>query len=288
MENTKKLGIIPVYDTEDFLTTEFTENSIIINSSQESPVIQYKSGDSSWVRIDGSDSPKRSARLSDLEYFLRERDWNIGFGRKVSIPDTTRKEFPYCMLQEESYLSPIVTVSEKDFKDKSKVAVISDTFNTKETIDQFNSRYEELMNIKSTMTYNNISTNLGATHYYNLISTRDLENESTVIDLLSLCDSNYTNILNINGLISPEVGKNGNSCNLTVGINYTVNGNVYSKEILLDPVEGGETFKSKDILINILDYVIVDYHDFCLRAFPNSLDVNECIISYCYITYHGV
>ena len=345
MENTKKLGIIPAYNTEDLLqfNTAFSSGEIIINNSQESPIIQYgvvsQSGALSWVRVDGSDSPKRSAKLSDLEYFLRERDWNLGFGRKVALsilkeediivttttsttpsPTTTtstttpsptssttspppdfpetstpvppssneEKENILFMLLEESYPDPILTISEEELGlSSSKVAVISDTFNKKEEIDQFNSQYEALMNIKSTMTYNENSINLGSSYYYNLISTRDLEKESTVIDLLSLSDSNYTNILNLNGLISSEVGKDGKSCNLTIGIDYTVNGKVYSKEVSLDPIENNE-FKSRDILINILDYVTIDYHDFCLRAFPMSLDVNECIISYCYITYYGI
>lgn len=338
MENTKKLGIIPAYNTEDLLQfNTASSGEIIINNSQESPIIQYgavsQSGVLSWVRVDGSDSPKRSAKLSDLEYFLRERDWNLGFGRKVALstlkeediiittttttsttpspttttttttlspttlafletstpaPPSSKEEIPLLMLLEESYPDPILTISEEELSlSSSRVAVISDTFNKKEDIDQFNSQYEALMNIKSTMTYNENSINLGSSYYYNLISTRDLEKESTVIDLLSLSDSNYTNILNLNGLISSEVSKDGKSCNLTIGIDYTVNGKVYSKEVSLDPIENNE-FKSRDILINILDYVTIDYHDFCLRAFPTSLDVNECIISYCYITYYGI
>lgn len=283
------LGIIPVYEKESDISTS-TEN-IIINNSQNYPVLQYKItnefGQSSWVRVDGSDSPKRSAKMSDLEYFLRERDWNIGFGRKVVAGGVEEDDYPLYMLDCESPLKACLI-----FNDESKIALVSDHNNSPTSLAEFNDLYETLMNIKPmTYTFKNTITgteedtvNLGATYYYNLVSTRDLDTGSTVVDLLSLGDSNYTNTLNLNGLISSDLDSN-----ITLGIDYTVNGNVYTKEVSFNPIDSIENNspKSRDIIINILDYVTIDFHDFCLRAFPVSVDVNECIISYCYITYYG-
>ena len=220
--NTKLLGIIPVYDTEDFLNTKYNfdlnetisacEEDIIINNSQDEAIIQYKKitddGYFIWERVDGSDSPIRPARMSDLDNFLRENDWNIGMGRKI-VKQIDNEDSPRLYLySEETYGDEILKVDDIDQQTMSpKYSVISDSYissyNTaiKATVDLFNSHYENLMNIKP-MNYiydqsNESSVNLGSIYYYNLISSRNLESGSTIIDLLSLNDSNYTNILNL-------------------------------------------------------------------------------------------
>ena len=310
MNNNELLGFIPVYDDEDFLKTRYnpltgkTESgneTIVINNSQEEPILQYRkindSGVISWERIDGSDSPIRPARLSDLDYFLRETDWNIGLGRKVTKQFQDEESPRLYLFSDEKCSSEILNFEED--KLQSNYSVISDSYVESydnvitAVISNFNSYYETLMNIKP-MNYihnqsNDSSINLGSIYYYNLISSRNLENGSTIVDLLSLNDSNYTNILNLNDLVphtpNDELAKC--TCLLTIGVDYSIDGRIYSKETSLTPftVDNKGNLTSTDSLIIISDKVTLDYHDLCLRAFPTSVDVNECIISYCYITY---
>ena len=307
----KKLGIIPVFDSDSYLKTlnydgnpyAIVEENIVIDNSQDIPMLYYRDDNNRgrWVRIDGEDSPIRSARTSDLEYFLRQSDWNLS--PRMAVKTITEQESEKNEVNDNNQI-PILYISSEKRKSEPIISindelddfyVVSDYFNTKETVDLFNSHYEILMNTKPmNYVYNsesNESVNLGSIYYYNLISSRNLDNGSTIIDLLSLNDSNYTSTLNLNNLINLNISENqkikGKSL-LTVGIEYTVLGKRYTKELMLTPFKlssDKSNVESLDFVSNILEYVSIDYHDFCLRVFPISVDVTECIISYCSFTY---
>ena len=308
----KKLGIIPVFDSDSYLKTlnydgnpyAIVEENIVIDNSQDTPMLYYRDDNNRrrWIRIDGEDSPTRPAKTSDLEYFLRQSDWNLSPRKIVKTiteeeteesGDDTNNQIPILYISSEKRKSePIISINDE----LSDFYVVSDYYNTKGTVELFNSHYEILMNTKPmNYVYNsesNEAVNLGSIYYYNLISSRNLDSGSTIIDLLSLNDSNYTSTLNLNSLINLNITDENQRIKgkslLTVGIEYTVSGKRYTKELTLTPFKlssDKSTVESLDIISNILDYVSVDYHDFCLRVFPISVDVTECIISYCSFTY---
>lgn len=158
----------------------------------------------------------------------------------------------------------------------------------------FCSIYEELINLKmKKLEQDGNTVDLGTRHYYDIISIRDVERGSSTIDLIALSGSNYTNVINLNSIIEFDTAGTGKfkncTCNLTVGIEYTVSGKTYVKEHSFIPyfIDAGNLI-SNSFITNILDYVTLDFHKNCLRVFPMSKKVTECIISYCYIDYEGL
>lgn len=204
-----------------------------------------------------------------------------------------------------SELDPIYNI-DKDFFIDDYIQV-SETFDDK-SISEFNKLYEELIIKKQmkSLTLNGenvidnngtrIYVNLGAHYYYNLISTKDLNTGSSIIDLISLAGSQYTNILNLNQILH-HILSNSNikECQLVVGIEFTYDLKQYSNEISFPILEEGGSYSTEEdnnsfrrFISNIQDKVIIEFHDGCLRIFPNSERVTECIIGYCYLNYEGL
>ena len=299
------IGFIPTYNTEEFLRgTNFTSSGkhsylgedVIIDNSQLSPVIKYKYTDPrtnniSWVPIDGSDSPNRPAKMSDLDYILRKKDWTLGLGRKYVLKNNDGDDI-LCMFPSEKYPKDIISIDEFINKNKESIYIISDA-DYDETLKNTFLQNFNILTKDGDMNYSieetGESINLGASYYNNLVSLHDIEKGSMVIDLLALGDSNYTNIINLSGIISQYEKSNAGMNNYLVnlGINYTIEGQVYSQEISLVPHEEDNEgkIKSKDLIINISDVVTLDYHNFCARVFSSVQEVSECILSYCYMIY---
>lgn len=293
-----KLEFIKTYTTDIPKASELP-GTFIIDYTGITPILRVSNG-TEWLPLDNKSSVSRAAMMSDLEDQLRKRDWNIetriftdlrlseedkgGVTMTTTTPPPTleTKELP----KERLYLSKGHTYSEsipwRTELERDYVQISEDDL-SQEFLDKFYGLYEELINTKPMKVYNNETVDLGSIHYYNLISSRDLEAGSSVIDLLSLAGTDYTSVINLNSLIDTS----GNcSCNLVFGVEYTVSGKVYTKELSFDPfVVIAGNVESPDLVMKIYDYVEADYHDKCLRIFPISKEVTECIISYCYFRY---
>lgn len=209
----------------------------------------------------------------------------------------------------DSCLAPIynldndINLEEKDPRFVDHIQV-SETFDDK-SISDFNKLYEELIIKKQmkSLTLNGeevkdnngekIYVNLGAHYYYNLISTKDLNTGSSIIDLISLAGSQYTNILNLNQILHHILSSpNIKECRMVIGIQFTHDLKQYSNEISFPILNESDSYSSMDnirrFISNIQDKVTVEFHDGCLRVFPNSEKVTECIIGYCYLNYEGL
>lgn len=302
----ESIGFIPTYNTEDFLKNRTTTSEehpylgedIIIDNSQLSPILKYKQTDpttrkDSWIPIDGSDSPNRPAKMSDLDFILRKKDWTIGLGRKYIL--SIEEGYPtLCMFPLEEYSESIVSLNDSIIINNESLFIVSDHDVADNTLNDFEEKYEILMK-EDDMNYtleSGENVNLGASHYTNLISLHDIDKGSAIIDLLALSDSNYTNIINLSNIISQYEDKNflKNSYLITFGIDYTIEGKIYSKEVSLVPIEEvedeqGKKIKSSDLVINVSDDITLDYHNFCARVISSSSTVSECILSYCYMVY---
>lgn len=320
-----KLGFIKTYDSLESINddTSLINGRIIIDYSQVDPKLKYLKevdGEKVWITIDGSDSPINSALISDLEYQLRKRDWNITeriFTNKYSsgsdksraasstttMTPTTTTVSPSIDDNDDETEDLFLYVGSKDlkpipnrieytssFKDYIQ---ISETYNEDE-INSFNEIYEELIVKKQMKEYNSEQINLGTQNYFNIISARDLNSGTSVVDLISLTGSTYTSTLNLNQVFSNLRLDEGTNCLLVVGVQYTFDRNQYIQELSFPIIEeknsinSDQKYTGQDFISKIKDKVTVDFHDGCLRVFPESDKVTECIIGYCYINYDGL
>ncbi len=322
-----KLKFIKTYDSlseiKTALDNELNDEVIIIDYSQVDPKLRYCKRDNrggSWtiLDIDGSDSPKAPATMSDLEYFLRKRDWNITERVFVLTPTTENLEqstsdnsadgelyiYSGGLNALENTLSVIPTKIEGDIGTvSSKYLKISEEYDEASEL-AFLKLYDELLINKQmkTLTYfNNIfeeietqSVNLGTYYYYNLISTRDFEKDASIIDLISLSGSKYTSVLNLNGLLkaNPDfMDLEKYRSKIVVGVQYTENNKMYSKEIdfpIFTEILTGGTYLGEEYLTKVSESVTAELRDGCIRVFPESNKVTECIIGYCYLIYDGI
>ena len=320
---TDKLGFIPIHEglMSDYNSVEGDLGKFVIDFSQNKPVLCYSkltgNGELVWVRVDGSDSPLSSAQMADLDYQLRQRDWNIGGriytdfkfnldpsnnNKSSEAEEDTSGSFTQSN-REKLYLSKIFQdleyIPEIDsLSNNNSGILLSDHDYVSGESAEFCSLYEELINIKmKELIHENDQSSggvidLSTRHYYDIISLRDVERGTTTIDLISLGGSSYTNIINLNDII--ELDRDGKyvncECTLVLGIECTVKGNTFTREFRFSPykVEEGKLRKSDDLIFKFFDYATIDYHNYCIRVFPETSDVTECIISYCYISYDGL
>lgn len=315
MEENKMFRIISGYDVGNEFPELSEENKglIIIDNSQETPRLQVigeervdeDDSELKWLTVSGIDSDITVIKSSELEWELRNRDWNI-YGRLFVEKDEKEMVEKLYLTSPEVSQDPIPNISdlrsEKSeakclFSNPISIPIINSSTTTTTTtstvapdintepdfIKEFNEIYEKLINMR---TYEEGGITFGSINYYNLISYRDLEKDSLVIDLISLGGSSYTSVVNLNSLFDfSQDYKSNYDFLLVAGIDYEISGMAFSKEISFKPFQiiDGVYNNSKDLIFNISEYVEADYHDRCFRIFPKTNNVDECVISYCYI-----
>jgi len=109
--------------------------------------------------------------------------------------------------------------------------------------------------------------------YGRLVSARDVLRGTSEICLLCPKDGSYTNIVNLNSI-------QGNPIQIRVGVAYSKGSSLYSRDTVLV----GDPDNSNYVTSGSSDFKL-EYSDGCLRVFPDSPEVTECVISYCYLTY---
>jgi hypothetical protein len=86
---------------------------------------------------------------------------------------------------------------------------------------------------------------------------------SSIIDLIALGGSSYTNIVNLNNILGSDIGPKST---VVVGVEYTVSGKTYTKEISFIPFKvTEENVVSENFISKILDYAVIE----CFR-FPDE------------------
>ena len=113
--------------------------------------------------------------------------------------------------------------------------------------------------------------------FKNVISTRDILQGTSEVCLLCPHDGSYTNIINLNSI-------QGNPTQLRVGVAYSKGSDLYSKDLIVPTKSDVESGDLCYITTGPREFRL-EYSDGCIRVFPRSSEVTECVISYCYLTY---
>lgn len=254
------------------------EGVIAINTDiPENPFLEvYTSG--KWSVIDNYEDIERASRFEDLYTTLYEREWGIG-GRLFYENDYGEDNLYY---DPSKYDSPLPTLKKKD----SMFLITEDKNKSRE---EFENIYTKLMKVKSMNDIKEID--LGNDYYRYLVSTRNLIDGSSIIDLYSYSEtpSDYGSIINLNELLQKrdEFRYYGGGYSIRLEIMYIKSGSRMSGTLMFDPFlfdkDGKLIFNNFQSIIN--DDVTVEVKKGCIRLFPESIDITECIIYHCYVIY---
>lgn len=259
--------------------TEEKDDLLAINTDISGyPFLEYRK-DSSWVPIDNYKDPERMARFEDLYTSLYEREWGIG-NRLLSVIDKG-KENLYMMTEKYDSPIPIIKKSDKKFL----VSRSSDPG----IREDFEKLYTLLMKVKSMTDIKEID--LGNDYYRYLVSTRNLIDQSSVIDLYSYSENStdYGNILNLNELLQRKDNIRYQKGDYTIKLEvmYVKSGSRMSGTFIFDPFifdeDGNLDFNN--FLGNINDEITVEVKNGCIRVFQEIAEISECIIYHCYLVY---
>ena len=254
------------------------ENVIAINTDiPGNPFLEvYMNGE--WSAIDNYEDLERASRFEDLYTTLYEREWGIG-GRLFYENDYGEDNLYYDISKYDSSL-PILKKKESMFlitEDKNK------------SREEFENIYTKLMKVKSMDDIKEID--LGNDYYRYLVSTRNLIDGSSIIDLYSYSEtpSDYGSIINLNELLQKrdELRYHEGGYSIRLEIMYIKSGSRMSGTLMFDPFlfdkDSKLIFNNFQSIIN--DDVTVEVKKGCIRLFPESIDITECIIYHCYVIY---
>ena len=254
------------------------ENVIAINTDiPGNPFLEvYMNG--KWSAIDNYEDLERASRFEDLYTTLYEREWGIG-GRLFYENDYGEDNLYYDISKYDSSL-PILKKKESMFlitEDKNK------------SREEFENIYTKLMKVKSMNDIKEID--LGNDYYRYLVSTRNLIDGSSIIDLYSYSEtpSDYGSIINLNELLQKrdELRYHEGGYSIRLEIMYIKSGSRMSGTLMFDPFlfdkDGKLIFNNFQSIIN--NDVTVEVKKGCIRLFPESIDITECIIYHCYVIY---
>lgn len=253
------------------------EGVIAINTDiPENPFLEVYS-EGKWVPIDNYDTKSRMSRFEDLYTTLYEREWGIGPRLYIQGRDKL-----YMTLGK--YDSSIPKISKKD-----PMMCVSESLD-RESLDGFEDLYTKLMKVQS-MNMNDIEIDLGNDYYRYLVSTRNLIDQSSIIDLYSYSENStdYGNILNLNELLQRKDERRYQEGGYTIRLEvmYIKSGSRKSGTLIFEPylfdTEGN--LKYNDFQSTINNEVTVEIKKGCIRVFPDILEVTECIIYHCYVIY---
>lgn len=233
-------------------TDEKEEGSIAINTKiQGNPTLEYFKG-GEWIPLDNLGTINRMSRLDDFYTQLRSRNWGIG--------PRFSEEFG------ELYLHP--GVQDSPIPKLSGGIKISNVTTSDELTDDMNKEID--------------------IYYDSLISARNFLEGSSVVDLWEY-PVEYSGILNLVTLpiMKDHLRYTGEAPIIKLSVAWIIDGNRKVENLMFTPWSLEESdFKWSDFQSSLGDSeVIVEFHDGCIRVFPGSPKVTECIIHHCVATY---
>lgn len=256
--------------------TEKKDGCLAINTNiTNCPFLEYSENDS-WITVDNYEDLERMARFEDLYTSLYEREWGIGGRLYVN----SQKEL---YMTTSKYDSPIPTIKSTDKK------FLISAESSSEYEEEFEKLYITLMKVKSMTDIKEID--LGNDYYRYLVSTRNLIDQSSIIDLYSYSEdsTDYGNILNLNELLQKKdkIRYQKEDYTIKLEIMYVKSGSRMSGTYIFDPF----VFDTDGNLINnnfqskINDQVTIEVKNGCIRVFPEDPEISECIIYHCCLIY---
>lgn len=242
-------------------TASTEEGTIAIDTSNsENPILEYKEGEN-WIPIDNLNSNKRMSKMDDLYSFLHKMDWGIG-------PRLYTDSYNSLWMSTKIQDNPITTLKTIDGINLSESVMTED----KEKIDKINT--EEDINVYSDY----------------LLSARDLVSGFSVVDLWEY-PTEYGSILNLcslpNKIGNLKYSESPSMIKLCVA--WTKNTVRKTKDVTFVPWKvnsyDGTKFEWKNFISSLDNEITVEFYDGCIRLFPESSEITECIIHHCFAVY---
>lgn len=259
--------------------TEEKDNMLAINTDVPNyPFLEYYKNDS-WIPVDNYGDKERMARFEDLYTSLYEREWGIG-NRLFSVIDKGKESL---YMTTEKYDSSVPTIKNSDNK-----FIVSKSSDPQSSAD-FEKLYTILMRVKPMTDIKEID--LANDYYRYLVSTRNLIDQSSVIDLYSYSENStdYGNILNLNELLQKKdkIRYQKGDYTIRLEIMYIRSGSRMSSTFIFDPYsfdeDGNLSFNNFQSKVN--NDITIEVKNGCIRLFPDSNEITECIIYHCYLVY---
>ena len=258
--------------------TEDVENILAINTDIEDyPFLEYRRNNI-WIPVGNIEGLERMAKFDDLYTSLYQREWGIGSRLYYSV-DKNGKHHLY--MTKGKYDTPVPFIKSTDY--------MFEVTENKDSAEEFEKLYTMLMKIKSMTDIKEID--LGNDYYRYLVSTRNLIDQSSLIDLYSYSESStdYSNILNLNELLQKRDNLRYQKEDYTIKLEvmYIKSGSRMSGTSIFNPfiIEDDGKLGFNNFQMNLNDDITVEVKNGCIRVFPNVAAVSECIIYHCYLVY---
>lgn len=246
-----------------------------ILGDQSNPTLFYGEG---TLLTEGPKNKYRPIHCSELLRKLQLRGWNMTEKKYLSSVNGEENSAIYRAkktIEDDSVISSIDT-NESAEGYSYKVVDDSSTFDGVGVRENFEGQLEILKKIMGTdLLFFNTSKKV-----------IDFLTDSVVINLVTT--DHYTNVLDLNKLLISSVNKD-TSCKIDVSLEYTKSTDpevIYSHSTTFEGFNyENSKFNRSNFIEEVEDCVAIEYIDGVLRVIPTALEINECIISNCTVTY---
>lgn len=280
-----KLNIVTSEEATD-------DNKLFIVDSNESSILAYKKNGDTIGLTEGS-SHFRPIHCSELTERLKERGYNL-MGTKFIRRESTgslSSDLCYDLSPSQSQI-PVITTqynnlkgNYKDLENSLRPLLSFSCCGSDLPIEEIQNEYKLIFDDSNMNTRNEIS------FYSSSLSSVNLIEDITELELIKYNSDSYTNILDISELIYYNT-KPGITGLLDITIEYSKAGQIYVKDISFPafkylPVEDSDisSLSIDNYITEINNDVQVEYLNNTIRVNSLNSNIDECIISRCTITY---
>ena len=281
-----KLNIITSEEPRD-------NNKLFIVDANESSILAYKK-DGDTIGLTEGSSRFRPIHCSELTERLKERGYNLmgtKFIRRIDSSSLS-SELCYDLSSSQSQIPVIMTQFDNltgNFKSDNgtflrpllEFSCCGSDFPMSEIQNEYNLIFDD----------SNMNTRNEVSFYSSSMSSINLIDDITEIDLIKHNSDSYTNILNISELIYYNA-KPGLTGLLDMTVEYSKAGRIYVKDLSFQAFKYIPTEDSNIPMLDISNYITeinndvqVEYINNTIRVNSMSSDIDECIISRCMVTY---
>ena len=282
-------------NTLNIITSEEADvnEKLFIVDSNESSILAYKK-DGDTIGLTEGSSRFRPIHCSELTERLKERGYNLmgtKFIRRVNSSSLS-SELCYDLSPSQSQIPVIITQYSNlggSYRDENgntlrpllDFSCCGSDFPIDEVRDEYNLIYDD----------SNMNSRNEVSFYSTSMSSINLIDDITEVELIRHDSDSYTNILNISELIYYNA-KPGLTGLLDMTVEYSKAGQIYVKDLSFQafkyiPAEDSDIpiLEVNNYITDINNDVQVEYMNNTIRVNSMSSDIDECIISRCTITY---
>ena len=281
-------------NTLNIITSEEANSNdkLFIIDSNESSILAYKK-DGDTIGLTEGSSHFRPIHCSELTERLKERGYNL-MGTKFikRTSGSLSSELCYDLSPSQNQIPVIITQQnnlDKSYKDDNgnfiRPLLDFSCCGSDLPIDEIQNEYNLIFDESNMNTRNEIS------FYSSSMSSINLIDDITEIELIKYNSDSYTNILNISELIYYNA-KPGLTGLLDLTVEYSKAGQIYVRDLSFQAFKYLPTNDSDIPALDVNSYfteinddVQIEYLNNTIRVNPLRSDIDECIISRCTVTY---